>query len=173
MAVVEAKKKQQLNPCPLLDDNPDRFCMFPIKYPQIWEMYKKAEASFWTGEWGRARFGGPCVVARAHHTCWPSHACHARALLAALFAGCLTSPHINNHNPTAEEVDLGDDMRHWEKLTDDERHFVSHILAFFAASDGIVLENLAVRFMKEVQLPEVRVFCCWVLLLHAACCLNK
>jgi hypothetical protein len=52
MAVVEANKKKQQpqQPCPLLDDNPDRFCMFPIKYPQIWEMYKKAEASFWTGE---------------------------------------------------------------------------------------------------------------------------
>ncbi|PNW74597.1 hypothetical protein CHLRE_12g491050v5 [Chlamydomonas reinhardtii] len=91
---------------PLLDENPDRFCMFPIKYPQIWEMYKKAEASFWT----------------------------------------------------AEEVDLGDDMKHWEKLSDGERHFISHVLAFFAASDGIVLENLAIRFMKEVQLPEARAF---------------
>ncbi len=57
--------------------------------------------------------------------------------------------------PTAEEVDLGDDQRHWEKLTDDERHFILHILAFFAASDGIVLENLGVRFMQDVQLPEV------------------
>jgi ribonucleoside-diphosphate reductase subunit M2 len=55
----------------------------------------------------------------------------------------------------AEEVDLGDDMRHWEKLTADEKHFVLHVLAFFAASDGIVLENLGARFMKEVQLPEV------------------
>ncbi|PNH04949.1 Ribonucleoside-diphosphate reductase small chain [Tetrabaena socialis] len=93
-------------PEPLLDENPDRFCMFPIKYPQIWEMYKKAEASFWT----------------------------------------------------AEEVDLSDDQKHWEKLSDGERHFISHILAFFAASDGIVLENLAIRFMKEVQLPEARAF---------------
>lgn len=56
----------------------------------------------------------------------------------------------------AEEVDLGDDIKHWEKLTADEKHFISHVLAFFAASDGIVLENLAVRFMKEIQLPEVR-----------------
>lgn len=55
----------------------------------------------------------------------------------------------------AEEVDLGDDIRHWEKLTADEKHFILHILAFFAASDGIVLENLGARFMKEVQLPEV------------------
>lgn len=55
----------------------------------------------------------------------------------------------------AEEVDLGDDMKHWEKLSNDERHFISHVLAFFAASDGIVNENLASRFMREVQQPEV------------------
>ena len=59
---------------------------------------------------------------------------------------------------TAEEVDLSDDKKHWETLTDDERHFVSHVLAFFAASDGIVLENLAVRFMRDVQIPEARAF---------------
>ncbi len=55
----------------------------------------------------------------------------------------------------AEEVDLGDDMKHWETLSADEKHFICHILAFFAQSDGIVLENLGARFMKEVQLPEV------------------
>ncbi|ABO97569.1 predicted protein [Ostreococcus lucimarinus CCE9901] len=91
---------------PLLDENDQRFTMFPIQYPQVWEMYKKAEASFWT----------------------------------------------------AEEVDLSDDMKHWETLTKDEKHFVSHVLAFFAASDGIVLENLGVRFMGEVQIPEARAF---------------
>nr|XP_043608323.1 ribonucleoside-diphosphate reductase small chain-like [Erigeron canadensis] len=91
---------------PLLTPNPDRFCMFPIQYPQIWEMYKKAEASFWT----------------------------------------------------AEEVDLSQDQRHYESLTDGERHFVTHVLAFFAASDGIVLENLASRFMKEIQIAEARAF---------------
>ncbi|XP_024377521.1 ribonucleoside-diphosphate reductase small chain isoform X2 [Physcomitrium patens] len=91
---------------PILVENPNRFTMFPIKYPQVWEMYKKAEASFWT----------------------------------------------------AEEVDLSADSKHWETLTDDERHFISHVLAFFAASDGIVLENLAVRFMKEIQIPEARAF---------------
>lgn len=57
---------------------------------------------------------------------------------------------------TAEEVDLGDDLKHWEKLNGDEKHFISHVLAFFAASDGIVNENLASRFMREVQVPEVR-----------------
>nr|GME09692.1 ribonucleoside-diphosphate reductase small chain [Ipomoea batatas] len=91
---------------PLLAPNPDRFCMFPIEYPQIWEMYKKAVASFWT----------------------------------------------------AEEVDLSQDLRQWEALTSDEKHFIKHVLAFFAASDGIVLENLAGRFMKEVQIAEARAF---------------
>eukprot|EP00959_Pyramimonas_sp_CCMP1952_P245961 5140866-Pyramimonas_sp.AAC.1 len=91
---------------PLLTDNPDRFTMFPIKHDRVWEMYKKAEASFWT----------------------------------------------------AEEVDLSSDMKHWDSLTDDERYFIKNVLAFFAASDGIVLENLGVRFMKEVQIPEARAF---------------
>lgn len=57
----------------------------------------------------------------------------------------------------AEEVDLSADSKHWEALTDNERHFISHVLAFFAASDGIVLENLAIRFMKEIQIPEVSI----------------
>lgn len=56
----------------------------------------------------------------------------------------------------AEEVDLSSDYAHWEKLNEGEKHFVSHILAFFAASDGIVLENLGTRFLNEVQVPEVR-----------------
>lgn len=115
---------------PLLDDNPDRFCMFPIKYPAIWEMYKKAEASFWTG--------AACQGARLP-------AAHAQPVL---IRACM---------PAAEEVDLGDDLRHWEKLSADEQHFILHVLAFFAASDGIVLENLGARFMKEVQMPEVSV----------------
>src|SRR6478609_1932176 len=59
---------------------------------------------------------------------------------------------------TAEEIDLGSDMKDWENLNDGERHFISHVLAFFAASDGIVNENLAVNFMSEVQLPEARCF---------------
>ncbi|EHQ26753.1 ribonucleotide reductase [Mucilaginibacter paludis DSM 18603] len=90
----------------LLRENKDRFVILPINYPQIWEMYKKHEASFWT----------------------------------------------------AEEIDLSDDMKDWNNLNDGERHFISHILAFFAASDGIVNENLAVNFMSEVQLPEARCF---------------
>ncbi|MGF7081760.1 ribonucleoside-diphosphate reductase small subunit [Mucilaginibacter sp. UYCu711] len=90
----------------LLKENKDRFVILPIKYPEIWEMYKKCEASFWT----------------------------------------------------AEEIDLSDDLKHWEGLNPGEKHFISHILAFFAASDGIVNENLAVNFMSEVQLPEARCF---------------
>ncbi|KAL5701692.1 ribonucleoside-diphosphate reductase [Ranunculus cassubicifolius] len=91
---------------PILMDNPGRFCMFPVRYKELWEMYKKALASFWT----------------------------------------------------AEEVDLSQDMQHWEKLSDSEKYFISHVLAFFAASDGIVLENLAARFLKDVQAPEARAF---------------
>ncbi|KIY91220.1 ribonucleoside-diphosphate reductasesubunit M2 [Monoraphidium neglectum] len=106
MASIATKQATPRLPEPLLDENPDRYCMFPLKYQTIWEFYKKAEASFWT----------------------------------------------------AEEVDLGDDMRHWTSLNDGERHFILHVLAFFAASDGIVLENLGARFLKEVQAPEARAF---------------
>ncbi|KAM6275352.1 ribonucleoside-diphosphate reductase subunit M2 B isoform 2-T2 [Spheniscus humboldti] len=75
---------------PLLRKNPRRFVIFPIQYPDIWKMYKQAQASFWT----------------------------------------------------AEEVDLSKDLPHWNKLKADEKYFISHVLAFFAASDGIVNENL-------------------------------
>ena len=90
----------------LLEENKERFVLFPIKYPKIWEMYKKAEQSFWT----------------------------------------------------AEEIDLYQDLKDWEGLSKNEKHFISHILAFFAASDGIVNENLATNFMEEVQIPEARCF---------------
>jgi ribonucleoside-diphosphate reductase subunit M2 len=91
---------------PLLRDNPGRFVLFPIKYPDIFKKYKEAESSIWT----------------------------------------------------MEEIDLGSDLKDWEALTDDERHFIKHVLAFFAASDGIVLENLAARFMNDVKIPEARCF---------------
>eukprot|EP00743_Colponemidia_sp_Colp-15_P004556 GILK01004911.1.p1 GENE.GILK01004911.1~~GILK01004911.1.p1 ORF type:complete len:376 (-),score=67.51 GILK01004911.1:114-1088(-) len=91
---------------PILAENPGRFVLFPIKYPKIWEMYKKAEASFWT----------------------------------------------------AEELDLSADLKDWERLTHNEKHFIKHVLAFFAASDGIVNENLAQKFATEVQIPEARCF---------------
>ena len=58
----------------------------------------------------------------------------------------------------AEEVDLSKDMAHWEKLSDNERHFIKHVLGFFAGSDGIVMENLAMRFTREVQWPEAKYF---------------
>jgi len=110
---------------PLLEDNPNRFVLFPIKYPQIWAMYKKAQASFWTA---------------------------VRALLA------LPPLHIELTLVQAE-IDLAPDLVDWnQKLNDNERHFVSTVLAFFAASDGIVNENLAGRFMTEVTVPEARCF---------------
>lgn len=92
---------------PILQENHDRFVLFPITHQDIWHFYKKAEASFWT----------------------------------------------------AEEIDLSVDVQDWEhKLNADEKHFIKHVLAFFAASDGIVNENLAVNFMNEVQYPEARCF---------------
>ncbi|MDJ1472117.1 ribonucleoside-diphosphate reductase small subunit [Cytophagaceae bacterium DM2B3-1] len=93
-------------PEPLLAEDPNRFVLFPIEHNDIWQMYKQAEASFWT----------------------------------------------------AEEIDLSPDLVDWEKLNDGERHFISHVLAFFAASDGIVNENLGVNFLAEVQFPEAKCF---------------
>lgn len=91
---------------PILRENKDRFVLFPITHNDIWQYYKKAEASFWT----------------------------------------------------AEEIDLGQDLKDWESLSDGERHFVTHVLAFFAASDGIVNENLAEHFVSEVQYTEAKFF---------------
>lgn len=62
---------------------------------------------------------------------------------------------LSNIRDTAEEVDLSQDLQHWEALSESEKHFISHVLAFFAASDGIVLENLAARFLNDVQIQEV------------------
>jgi ribonucleoside-diphosphate reductase beta chain len=97
---------QQVLEEPLLTESKNRFVLFPIQNHDVWQMYKQAEASFWT----------------------------------------------------AEEIDLAQDMKDWENLNDGERYFISHILAFFAASDGIVNENLVVNFLKEVQQPEARCF---------------
>ena len=92
---------------PILQENKDRFVIFPIKHQDIWEWYKKQEACIWT----------------------------------------------------AEEIDLHTDLNDWNnKLNDDERYFIKHILAFFAASDGIVNENLAENFVSEVQYPEAKFF---------------
>src|SRR6266481_4884260 len=59
---------------------------------------------------------------------------------------------------TAEEIDLSQDMKDWLALNDGERHFITHVLAFFAASDGIVNENLAAHFVSEVQYTEAKFF---------------
>ncbi len=91
---------------PILQENPDRFVIFPIKHHDIWQFYKKAEASFWT----------------------------------------------------AEEIDLSDDLAQYNSLNDGEKHFVNNVLAFFAASDGIVNENLAENFVSEVQYAEAKFF---------------
>lgn len=69
--------------------------------------------------------------------------------------------HYKNHMAvfwTSEELDFEPDLVDWEKLNDKEKHFISHVLAFFAASDGIVNENLALRFYSEIQIPEARCF---------------
>ncbi len=92
---------------PILEKNEGRFVIFPIQHHDIWEWYKKSEASFWT----------------------------------------------------AEEIDLHQDLTDWtSKLNEDERYFIKHILAFFAASDGIVNENLAENFVNEVQYSEAKFF---------------
>lgn len=98
----EAEKASE----PLLKENPRRFVLFPIEYQDIWKMYKKAEASFWT----------------------------------------------------VEEVDLSKDQKDWDSLKPQEQHFIKHVLAFFAASDGIVNENLVEKFSQEVQAAEARCF---------------
>jgi ribonucleoside-diphosphate reductase beta chain len=92
---------------PILAENKDRFVIFPIQHHDLWEWYKKSEASMWT----------------------------------------------------AEEIDLHQDISDWtSKLSDDERYFIKHVLAFFAASDGIVNENLAENFVNEVQYSEAKFF---------------
>lgn len=90
----------------VLKEGENRFVLFPIRYPALYALYKKALASFWT----------------------------------------------------VEEVDLAQDMKDWEAMTDPERYFIKHVLAFFAAADGIVIENLALRFMADVQVSEAKIF---------------
>ena len=91
---------------PILSPSTARFTTFPIRYPDLWALYKKAIGSFWT----------------------------------------------------VEEIDLASDLKDWDKLTADEQHFIKMVLAFFAASDGIVFENLDLNFVKDVQIPEARSF---------------
>lgn len=113
---------------------------------QIWEMYKKAEASFWTGGAGMDGELRLCAIGHVLRQA-------GMQLPGVDLSTCHSPP------AAAEEVDLGGDMQDWEKLNENEKHFVSHILAFFAGADGIVLENLGVRFMKEITIPEVRGLC--------------
>jgi ribonucleoside-diphosphate reductase beta chain len=92
---------------PLLEDNPNRFVIFPLQHNDIWKFYKDAVAGFWV----------------------------------------------------TEEIDLHQDITDWtDKLNEDERHFIKHVLAFFAASDGIVNENLAENMLRTVQYPEAKFF---------------
>ena len=94
-------------PEPILQENPDRFVIFPIQHEELWSQYKNQMACIWT----------------------------------------------------AEEIDLSSDLDHWRnKLNEDEKHFIKHVLAFFAASDGIVNENLAENFVREVQYTEAKFF---------------
>lgn len=90
----------------LLQDNPDRFVMFPIKHHDIWEAFQNHRKAFWI----------------------------------------------------ESEIDLIPDLKDWKKLSDNERHFIKHVLAFFAASDGIIIENLGMRFLNDIQIPEARAF---------------
>ena len=91
---------------PILTPTTSRFTTFPIRYPQLWDLYKKAVGSFWT----------------------------------------------------TEEIDLAGDLKDWARLTADEQHFIKMVLAFFAASDGIVMENIDLNFAKDVQIAEARSF---------------
>ena len=91
---------------PLLTPDDNRYVMFPVKYNDVWDMYKRAIDSFWI----------------------------------------------------VNEVNLAQDLKDWNGLNEDERNFIKMVLAFFAASDGVVTENLAVRFMNDVQNSEVRAF---------------
>ena len=91
---------------PILLKSNNRLVIFPIQYPDIWNLYKSALTTFWT----------------------------------------------------VEEIDLSKDKTDWEKLTKNEQFFIKNILAFFSNSDGIVMENLAERFMNDVQISEARSF---------------
>lgn len=91
---------------PILRDDNERYVLFPIRHHDIWQAYKRAEASFWT----------------------------------------------------AEEIDLNKDLKDWETLKPEEQHFISHILGFFAGSDGIVVQNLGMRFVNEVKVLEATFF---------------
>ena len=91
---------------PILRENPNRFTLFPIMKPKLFQKYKDHVSVFWT----------------------------------------------------PEEIDLAKDMKDWVRLNEKEQHFIKNVLGFFAGSDGIIQENIAARFMSEIQIPEARQF---------------
>lgn len=109
----------------MLRSNPGRFVVLPIQYPEIWSMYKKA-------------MGASATLKIVHVTASRQRWAHRITSLFCLFPCNLFPASFW----TAEEVDLSRDVNDWEKLNENEKHFIKHVLAFFAASDGIVNENL-------------------------------
>jgi ribonucleotide reductase beta subunit family protein with ferritin-like domain len=99
----------------ILRENPNRYVVFPVKYPEVWRHYKRAVSCFWT----------------------------------------------------PEEIDFSKDRTDWDKLSNNEKYFIENILAFFAGSDGIVIENLAERFLTEIQIPEARQFYSYQMFIEA------
>jgi ribonucleotide reductase beta subunit family protein with ferritin-like domain len=99
----------------ILRENPNRYVVFPVKYPEVWRHYKRAVSCFWT----------------------------------------------------PEEIDFSKDRTDWDKLNNNEKYFIENILAFFAGSDGIVIENLAERFLTEIQIPEARQFYSYQMFIEA------
>jgi ribonucleoside-diphosphate reductase beta chain len=91
---------------PLLTENKSRYVLFPIVYPDIYQLYKRATSAYWL----------------------------------------------------VDEISFTQDLIDIEKLSDNEKHFIMHVLGFFAASDGVVMENLSSRFSQEIPIPEVRAF---------------
>lgn len=117
----------------MLRENPRRFVIFPIQYPDIWKMYKQAQASFWTVE----EVGAFIRINGKENACnvkWTkldySHKTEKDIVYIVFFL----------------QVDLSKDLAHWDRLKPEEKTFISHVLAFFAASDGIVNENLVRSF---------------------------
>jgi ribonucleotide reductase beta subunit family protein with ferritin-like domain len=90
----------------LLKEDKSRYVLFPIKYPDIFKMYKQASSSYWV----------------------------------------------------ADEINFEQDTNDWNKLSDDERYFLKHVLAFFAGSDGVIIENIGANFIQEIPIPEIQLF---------------
>lgn len=134
----QTKQLSTIEDEPLLRENPRRFVIFPIQYHDIWQFYKKAEASFWTvEEVDLSKASLYNLVSNQMKLCM--HACMVVVI-------CVSHLFLQ-------------DTADWDnKLKPQEKKFISHVLAFFAASDGIVNENLVERFSQEVQITEARCF---------------